>query len=147
MSDSAEDFHTGTLLRFREFLVSENVRDKRQGRNHEYPSKVFCLRLPKNFSVSPLSLSLYLSIEKIALKEGFVMIFCLFCLAIPENFIGVPFCVSQKFWCQNVCRSVLVSQYRKTSLGNASVLCFRAKNSLAEPFSESLILGIEKFCA
>ena len=130
MSHSAEDFHRGTLLCFRDFLVSENVRDKRQGRDHENPSKLFCLRLHKNFSVAPFSLSLFLSIEKFSLLEGFVTIFCrFFCLALQKNFIVERLVVSQKIYYQKnfwirwgkrrtikiFGRKLFVPQCRKTS--------------------------------
>ena len=44
-------FRRGTLLRFRRILVSENFMDKRAGGREYYnfPSKMFCLTVVKNF--------------------------------------------------------------------------------------------------
>ena len=52
-----------------------------------------------------------------------------FCLTVPKNFVGEPFCVSQSFWYRNklwirgggrkeyhdILSNLFVSQYRKTS--------------------------------
>ena len=54
------------------------------------------------------------------------------CLTVPENFVGEPFCVSEKFWYRKKLwirrgeggsvtifhQKFVVSQYRKTSSGN-----------------------------
>ena len=39
----------GTLLCFRKFLVSKNVKDNRGGGYHDFPSKLFCLTVPNHF--------------------------------------------------------------------------------------------------
>ena len=46
---STENFRRETLLCLRKFLVSKNVKDKRGGRYHDFPSKLFCLTAPKHF--------------------------------------------------------------------------------------------------
>ena len=50
-----------------------------------------------------------------------------FCLTVPKNFVGKPFCVSENFWYRKTlgiregagitifCQNCFVSQYRKTS--------------------------------
>ena len=49
LSRSTETFRRETLLCLRKFLVSKNVKDKRGGRYHDFPSKLFCLTAPKHF--------------------------------------------------------------------------------------------------
>ena len=44
-----EIFRWGTLLCFRKFLVSKNVRDKRGGGYHDFLSKLLCLTVRKIF--------------------------------------------------------------------------------------------------
>ena len=104
LSHSAEKIRRGTPLCFRKFLVPKNVKDKRGGGYHDFLSRLFCLTVPKNF-------------------------------------VGEPFCVSKNFWCRKklwirrweeeegsitiFCRKIFVSQCRKLSYGNLSVLCFR----------------------
>ena len=52
--------------------------DKRGGGGREYedfPSKIFCLTVPKNFVGEPFSVSLISDIEKFYASEGYVTIF------------------------------------------------------------------------
>ena len=107
-------------------------------------SKVFGVTVPKNFVGEPFRVSLVLGIKKVCLR-------------------GL---------CHVFLYSSFVSQYRKTLQGNPSVLCFRKfpvgnrfmekkgestksfhrkffdvtmpKNFVEEPFSVSLVPGIEK---
>ena len=51
-SHSAEKIRRGTLLCFRKFLLSKNVRFERGG-YQDFPSKTFCLTVPKNFVSEP----------------------------------------------------------------------------------------------
>ena len=64
LSHSAEKFRRGTLVCFRKFMVSKNVKGKRGGGHHDFPSKTFCLTVPKNFVGEPFSVSLISGIEK-----------------------------------------------------------------------------------
>ena len=57
LSQSAEKFRRGTLLRFRKFLVSKSVRDNRGGGYHDFPSKLFCLTVPNHFVEEPFCVS------------------------------------------------------------------------------------------
>ena len=57
LSHSAEKFRRGTLLWFRKILVSKNVGDKRVGGYHNFPSKLFCLTVPKHFVEEPFCVS------------------------------------------------------------------------------------------
>ena len=70
MSQSAEKFRRGTFLCFRKSLVSKNVRDKRGGGYHDFPSKFFCLTVPKNFVVEPFGVSEYFWYRKILCIRG-----------------------------------------------------------------------------
>ena len=49
LSHSTEKPHSGTLLCFRKFLVSKNVKYKRGGNYYDVPSKLFCLTVSKIF--------------------------------------------------------------------------------------------------
>ena len=44
--------------------------------NQGFPSKNFCLTVPKNFVQEPFSVSLFSGIEKFYSLEGYVTIFC-----------------------------------------------------------------------
>ena len=88
-SHKAEKFRRGALLCFRKFLLSKNVKDKGGGRGYQdFPSKTFCLTVPKFFVREPFSVSLISGIEKFYVYEGNITIFY---------------------------RKFVVSQYRKTS--------------------------------
>ena len=65
----------GTLLCSRKILVSKNVRDKRGGEYHNFPSKIFCLTVPKDFVEEPFSVSLISGIENFHASEGYATIF------------------------------------------------------------------------
>ena len=56
-SDSAEKLGRGTLLCFRKFLVSEKVKDKRGGKYHVFPSKLYCLTVPNHIVEEHFSIS------------------------------------------------------------------------------------------
>ena len=60
LSHSAEKFRRGTLLCcFRNFPVAKKFMDKRGwGEYQNFPSKIFCLTVPKIFVGEPLSVSL-----------------------------------------------------------------------------------------
>ena len=97
--------------------------------------------MPKNFVGEPFSVSLISSIEKFYASEGYVTIFDFlskfFCLTVPKNFVGEPFSVSiissiEKFYASAGYATIFdflsiffVSQCRKYSQVNPSVLCFR----------------------
>ena len=63
MSDIAEKFRKGMLLFLRKFLVSKSFMDEKGG-YHVFPSKIFCLPVPKNFVKEPFSVSLISGIKK-----------------------------------------------------------------------------------
>ncbi len=71
LSHSAEKIRRGTLLCFREFLVSKTFLEKRGlGEYQEFPSKCFCLTLPKKFVGEPISVPLVLAIDNFCGSEG-----------------------------------------------------------------------------
>ena len=69
----------------------------------DFPSKTFCLTVPRNFVQRPFSVSLHSGAEKVWIRErGEYQDFLskIFCLTVPKKFLGEPFCVvcvSEKF--------------------------------------------------
>ena len=64
---------------------------------HKFPSKIFCLTVPKNFVKEPFSVSLISGIGKFYASEGYVTIFDFlsnFFVSVPKNFVKEPFSVS-----------------------------------------------------
>ena len=83
------------------------VRDKRGGKYHNFPSKFFCLTVPKFFVGEHFIVSLISDIEKFSASEGYVRNFDFlsnfFRLTVPKIFLGESFSVSfisaiKKFW-------------------------------------------------
>ena len=67
--------------------------DKRGGGEYQdFPSKIFCLTVPKNFVGEHFSVSLISGIGKFYASEGYVTIFDFlskfFCLTVPKNLVG-----------------------------------------------------------
>ena len=50
--------------------------DKRGGEYQDFPSKISCLTVPKNFAGQPFRVSLISGIEIFYASEGYVTIFC-----------------------------------------------------------------------
>ena len=114
--------------------------DKREGEVSRFPSKLFCLTVPKNAVGEPFSLSLISGIEKFWMRgwgrggERHDFPPKIFCLTVPKKIVGEPFRVSlisgfEKFYASEgyvtiFGRKIFVSQHRKTLQGNPSVLCF-----------------------
>ena len=78
LSHSTETICRGTVLS----CVSENFCWRKslwnrsgEGDYRNYPSKYFCLKLPKNFEGESFSPSLFSAIERTYASEGFVTIF------------------------------------------------------------------------
>ena len=57
------------MLCFRKFLLAKKFMDKREGGVSRFPSKIFCLTVPKNVG-EPFSLSLLSGIEKVWIRDG-----------------------------------------------------------------------------
>ena len=65
------------MLCFRKFARAEKFMDQRRGGEYQdFPSKNFCLTVPKNFVQEPFSVSVFSGIEKFYALEGYVTIFC-----------------------------------------------------------------------
>ena len=110
------------MLCFRKFLIAKKFMDKKGGVQN-FPWKIFCLTVPKNFVDEPFRVSLDWGNEKFHASEGYVTIF------------------RRKFF---------VSQYRNNiSLRNPSVLCF-GKFPVANKFMDkkggSIKIFRRKFC-
>ena len=63
-------------LQFEKFLIAKKFIDKKWGEYQDFPSKVFCLTMPKNFAGQPFRVSLTSGIEKIYAQGGYVTNFC-----------------------------------------------------------------------
>ena len=64
------------MLCFRKFLVAKKFMDDKGGGEYQkFPSKIFCLTVPKNFVGEPFSVSLISGIEKFYASEGYITIF------------------------------------------------------------------------
>ena len=50
--------------------------DEKGGEYQNFPSKIFCLKVPKKFVREPFSVSLISGIEKFYASEGYVTICC-----------------------------------------------------------------------
>ena len=110
---------------------------------------MFCLTIPKNFVGEPFGVSENFWYRKILcfrrLCHDFLSKF--FCLTVPKNFVEEPFSVSlisgiEKFYASEsyvtisiFCRIFFVSQCRKYSQVNPSMLCFR-KFPVAKKFMD-----------
>ena len=65
------------MLCFRKFPVAKKFIDKRGGgeEDQDFPSKIFCLTVPKKFVGEPFIVSLISGIEKLYASEVYVTIF------------------------------------------------------------------------
>ena len=63
------------MLCFRKFLVAKKFMDKREREVSRFPSKKFCLTVPRKVVGEPFSVSLNSGIEKFYASEGYVTIF------------------------------------------------------------------------
>ena len=89
------------MLCFRKFPRAKKFMDQRRGGEYQaFPSKNFCLTVPKNFVKEPFSVSLFSGIEKFYALEGYVTIFCrIFLSDSAEKFCrgDLQCCNSEKF--------------------------------------------------
>ena len=120
-----------------------------RGGYHDFLSETFCLTVPKNFVSEPFSVSENFWYRKmLTIRErghhDFPSI--IFCLTVPKHFVEEPLCaVFEKI-------SGSEKVYRWEGWGREGVWRFSFENFLShsgenfvgEPFSVSLISGIEK---
>ena len=59
-----------SVLYFRKFSVVKNILDKRGVEYQDFPSKTFCLTVPRNFVGKPFSVSLIFGAEKVWIRGG-----------------------------------------------------------------------------
>ena len=64
------------MLCFGKFPVANNFMGEKGGEYQTFPSKIFCLKVPKKYVLEPFSVSLISGVEKFYASEGYVMIFC-----------------------------------------------------------------------
>ncbi len=92
LSHSTEKLHRGILLYFRKYLVSKKFKEERGREYQDFPSKIFCLAVPKNFVGESFSASIFSGVERFYASErwrgypDFPSIF--FCLTVPRNSVG-----------------------------------------------------------
>ena len=96
LSHSAESFRRES---FTVSLISGTQKVWRRGGGGVYldfPSKIFCLTVPKISVGEPFSVSLISGVEEFYTSEGFITIFGFlsnfFCLTVPNFIAGEPFC-------------------------------------------------------
>ena len=58
------------MLCFRKFSVVKKLMDERAGEYQDFPSKTFCLTVPRNFVGKPFSVSLPSGAEEVWIREG-----------------------------------------------------------------------------
>ena len=107
LSHSTEKLRRGNLC-FRTVLVSKNVKDKRERGHHDFPSKICCLTIPKDF-VAETCVSEKFWYRKILWMRGegrechdFPLE--IVCLTVPKIFAEEPFCVAENFWYRKMSR-------------------------------------------
>ncbi len=69
LSHSTEKLHRGIFLCFRKDLVSKKFKEERGREYQDFPSKIFCLAVPKIFVGESFSASLVSGIEKFYASE------------------------------------------------------------------------------
>ena len=90
-----------SVLCFRKFSVVKNLTDKRGVEYQDFPSKTFCITVPRNFVGKPFSVSLLSGADEVWIREGGVSKISVdnFLSHSAENFRGSTLlcCVSEKF--------------------------------------------------
>ena len=97
MSHSAEQIRRKNVFSVSLIAGTEKVWIRRGGGEYQdFPSKIFCLTVPKNFVVEPFIVSLIAGTEKVWIREGEYQDFPskIFCVTVLKNFVGEPFSVS-----------------------------------------------------
>ena len=84
------------MLCFRKFPVAKKFMDKKgEGEYQDFPSKIFCLTIPKNFVGEPFGVSENFWYRKNICFRGLCHDFRFsedfFCLTVPKIFAGEPF--------------------------------------------------------
>ena len=146
MSYSIKKLHRGTLPCFSKILVSKSFIDKSGGREyHDFPSKLFCLTVPRIFVGEPFSVSLISGIEKFYAYAGFFTIFYKNLLSHSTEKLRrvtllcfTNFLVSEKLWIRGEDRGSITIFRQKSFVTVPKIF-------VGEPLSALIIYGIEKF--
>ena len=114
--------------------------------DHDFPLKNFCLAVPKHFVKEPFCVSESFGYRKILCLRGLCHDFLskIFCLKVPKNFVGEPFCaVFQKISRSEKVFGLEGGEYQDFP---SKFFCLTVPKNfvIKEPFSVSLISGIEK---
>ena len=129
-----------------QFLVSKNVRDKRRGGNHDFPSKLFGLTVPNHFVEEPFCVSRKLRVSKnFMLKRGISPFSIENVLSHTTKKLhrGALLCFTKFLVSKNI-MDMRGREYHDFP----SIFCLtKPKKFVGEPFRASLISGIEKFYA
>ena len=113
------------------------------GEYQDFPSKIFCLTVPKNFVGEPFSVSLISGIEKFYASEGYVTIFDrMFLSHSAENFRrGILYCCINFGYRKSLDKRG-GGEYQDFLL---KIFCLTVpKKFVGESFSNSINSGIEK---
>ena len=101
LSHSAENFRGWRESFSVSFILGIDKVWTRGGGGRQYqdfPSKIFCLTVPKDFLREPFRVSLISGMENFFASEGYVTILDFlskfYCLTVPRNFVGKPLSVS-----------------------------------------------------
>ena len=105
LSHSAENFRRAILQCCINFGYRKTL-DKKGGGHQDFPSKIFCLTVPKNFVGQSFTVAISSGIEKIWMRGGGEyqdFPWKNFCLTVPKRFVGQFFTVAiisgiEKVW-------------------------------------------------
>ena len=99
----------------------------------------------RNFVGKPFSVSLLSVAEEVWIREGGVSCFLstIFCLTVPKNFVGEPFCaVFHKKFCSEKFMHRIGVEYQDFP---SKTFCLTVpRNFVGKPFSVSLLSGAEE---
>ena len=101
MSHSTEKFRWDHIRKFR---VAKSFMHQRGGEGYQdFPSKIFCLTVPKISVGESFTVAIISGIEKVWIRGGGSITFFRrsFCLTVPKYFIGEHFGVSENFFYRN----------------------------------------------
>ena len=145
LSHSTENFRRASLYCCNDFGYRKSL-DKRVGGGEyqDFPSKIFCLTVPKISVGESFTVSIISGIEKVWIRGGGHQDFPwkIFCLTVPKNFVGEPFSVSLIAGTEKVWIREGGGGYQDFP---SKIFCLTVpKISVGEFFTVAIISGIEK---
>ena len=142
---SAETFRRGSFLCFRKFLISKNVRDKREGGYHDFLSKLFCLTVPNHLVEKPFCVSASFGYGKILCLRGeyhdFLPKIC--CTTVLKNFVREPLCFTKLLEWKNFMNKR--GEGRGGEGGSITIFYQKFLSHRAEKFRSGTLLSFRKF--